>query len=258
MTISPRLREVAENSNAYLPLGPADMRIECARFILWCGREPSWNAVHRLRLREDEVEATVEEVRALLRARGRTKTEWEISPSAQPPDVLDRLTTLGLRPHDEPYIVPMVLVDEPPPAPPEISVRVAASREEYVAAQAAMHEAFDGSESAAEDRERYERAWADYDAARAETYVAWIGEEVVGAATGSYTDAGVALNAGSVVPHARGKGAYRALVRARWDEAVRRGTPALYTQAGPMSRPILARLGFVELGEIHVLLDEFG
>jgi GNAT superfamily N-acetyltransferase len=233
------------------------MRIECDRYILWCGPEAGWNAVQRVRLRPDEVEQTVEEVRALLRARGRSRTEWEISGSAEPRDLLKCLRALGFRPHDEPYIVPMVLVEEPPQGPPEIVVRVARSPDEYSAALAVMHEAFGGSPASAEERARFEDRWRDYVPTRAETYVAWIGDEVVGAATGSYTDAGVALNAGAVLAHVRGRGAYRALVRARWDEAVRRGTPALYTQAAPMSRPILKRLGFVEIGEIHVLMDEF-
>lgn len=50
--------------------------------------------------------------------------------------------------------------------------------------------------------------------------------------------------------------AYRALVAARWDEAVRRGTPALITQAGTMSKPILTRLGFEQVAEIRVYLDQ--
>ena len=36
------------------------------------------------------------------------------------------------------------------------------------------------------------------------------------------------------------------------------GTPILVTQAGPMSRPILAQLGFREVCEIRILLDAFG
>jgi hypothetical protein len=47
-------------------------------------------------------------------------------------------------------------------------------------------------------------------------------------------------------------------VRARWDLAVERGTPALVTQAGKMSRPILERLGFRTVCEGRVLLDESG
>jgi hypothetical protein len=53
----------------------------------------------------------------------------------------------------------------------------------------------------------------------------------------------------------RGRGIYRALVRARWDEAVRRGTPALVVQAGRMSKPILERLGFETVCEMHALVD---
>jgi hypothetical protein len=47
-------------------------------------------------------------------------------------------------------------------------------------------------------------------------------------------------------------------VAARWADAVERGTPALVTQAGAMSKPILERLGFRQVAEITILLDEFG
>jgi len=50
-------------------------------------------------------------------------------------------------------------------------------------------------------------------------------------------------------------GAYRALVRARWDDAVAPGQPALVVHAGAMSRPILERLGFQAVAELEVLLD---
>ena len=66
------------------------------------------------------------------------------------------------------------------------------------------------------------------------------------------------LNGGAVLPEARGRGAYRGLVSARWDDAVARGTPALVTQAGRMSAPILERLGFREVARIKILVDRFG
>jgi len=47
------------------------------------------------------------------------------------------------------------------------------------------------------------------------------------------------------------------VLRARWNDAVVRGTPALFTQAGAMSRAILERLGFERVGHVHMLLDEF-
>jgi GNAT superfamily N-acetyltransferase len=55
---------------------------------------------------------------------------------------------------------------------------------------------------------------------------------------------GLLLDGGATLPSARGRGAYRALVAARWDEAVARGTPALVVQAQETSRPILERCGF--------------
>ena len=36
------------------------------------------------------------------------------------------------------------------------------------------------------------------------------------------------------------------------------GRPLLITQSEPMSQPILLRLGFEVVGEIHVLVDRFG
>jgi len=60
---------------------------------------------------------------------------------------------------------------------------------------------------------------------------------------------------GGVLAEARGRGAYRALVRARWDDAVAARQPALVVHAGAMSRPILERLGFHAVAEQEVLLD---
>ena len=89
-------------------------------------------------------------------------------------------------------------------------------------------------------------------------HAVWLDGEVVAAETSAPTEHGLLLYRGATVPRARGHGAYRALIRARWDEAVARGTPALITQGGSMSRPILERLGFERVGEVHMLLDEFG
>ena len=54
---------------------------------------------------------------------------------------------------------------------------------------------------------------------------------------------------------ARGRGAYRALVAARWETAVELGTPALAIQAGAMSRPVLERCGFQALCSVLTLQD---
>lgn len=87
-------------------------------------------------------------------------------------------------------------------------------------------------------------------------YLALLDGEPVASGIASFTEAGALLFGGASLPEARGRGAYRALVRARWDEAVARGTPALVTHAGRMSQPILQRLGFEAISEITILLDE--
>ena len=91
----------------------------------------------------------------------------------------------------------------------------------------------------------------------ARTFVALIDGRIVAHGTSTYTEHGVTLNGGATAPDARGRGAYRALVSARWDDAVERGIPVLVTQAGAMSRPILERVGFVEVARIWILLDDF-
>jgi GNAT superfamily N-acetyltransferase len=55
---------------------------------------------------------------------------------------------------------------------------------------------------------------------------------------------------GSVHPEFRGQGLYRAMVEARAHEARQRNIAHLLVEAGPMSRPILERLGFRVLAEV--------
>jgi GNAT superfamily N-acetyltransferase len=59
------------------------------------------------------------------------------------------------------------------------------------------------------------------------------------------------LYSGGVVPDHRGRGAYRALIAARAEEARRRGYRYLTVDARETSRPILERLGFVPLATIR-------
>ena len=89
-------------------------------------------------------------------------------------------------------------------------------------------------------------------------HVASIDGEVVATGTSAPTEHGLLLFGGATLPAARGRGAYRAVLHARWQDAVANGTPALITQGGSMSRPILERLGFERVGEVHMLLDKFG
>jgi GNAT superfamily N-acetyltransferase len=89
-------------------------------------------------------------------------------------------------------------------------------------------------------------------------YLAYVDGEPVASADMIFLPFCGFLSGASTLPAFRGRGVFRALVRARWDEAVRRGTPALVVGAGRMSRPILERIGFRAVAEQHLLVDRSG
>ena len=245
------LLEAAENANTYTPLGPHDERIADDRFVLWMGRgdEPGWNVAQRFRLGENEVESVREEIHGILRARGRTACTWEVGSSATPDDLVERLLDLGLV-DDEPTAVAVGMVLTEPPAQPAagVEVRRAETPEEHLAAARIAAVAFGMPEPTG--------VRPEHDPNNV-VYLAYVDGRPVARASAAFGPHAVSLFGGSTLPEARGHGAYRALVAARWEDAVARGTPALVTQASPMSRPILARLGFREVCEIRILLDAF-
>jgi GNAT superfamily N-acetyltransferase len=250
------LRELAEYPNSYGPLGPQDERIETDRFTLCLGAGRRWNTVQRQRFRAHEVDDVLDEVRSMLRARGRDRTQWEIGSTAEPPDLVEQLLERGLVRDKEPYAVALLLTRKPPPGPPEIVARRVETFDEFAAAHGVQTEAFGlPEEELAEERAFLAQRWRDTPNLM---HAAWLHGEMVSAGTSAPTPHGLLLYGGATLERARGRGAYRALLRARWDEAVARETPALMTQAGAMSRPILERLGFEPVGHVHMLLDEFG
>jgi GNAT superfamily N-acetyltransferase len=250
------LRELAEYPNAYGPLGPSDERIETDRFTLCMGPGARWNTVQRQRFRAAVVDEVLEEVRSLLRARGRDRTQWEIGSKAEPPNLVELLLERGLIRDKEPYAVALALTEAPPSPLPGLVARRVETFEEYAAANAVQWEAFESSaEEVEEARTLLPRRWRDTVNLM---HAVWLDGQVVAAGTSAPTPHGLLLYGGATHPRARGRGAYRALIRARWDEAAAWGTPALITQGGSMSRPILERLGFERVGEVHILLDELG
>jgi len=249
------MREIAEYPNSFGPLGPGSERIETDRYTLCMGPGKTWNTVQRQHFGADEIDEVLEEVRALLRERGRPRTQWEVGSSAEPPDLVERLLERGLVPDKEPYAVALVLTHAPEPPPPEIVARRVETFEEYEAANAVQWEAFDMPAGEVEEsRVLLPKLWRETVNV---THAAWLDGEIVAAGTSAPTEHGLLLYGGATLPRARGRGAYRAVLQARWEEAERNGTPALITQGGSMSRPILERLGFERVGEIHILMDRF-
>jgi hypothetical protein len=247
------LREVAEYPNSFGPLGPSDERIDTARYTLCLGAGTTWNTVQRQRFPLEQLDEVLEEVREALRERGRTRTQWEVGSSA-PLGLVEALLERGLVPDKDPYAVALVLQREPPPARPGLTARRIETLEELEAAAAVQWEAFaTPPEEIAEARRLLPERFRESVHLR---HAVWLDGEIVCTGTASPTEHGLLLYGGATLPSARGRGAYRALVRARWDEAVALKTPALITQGGSMSRPILEHLGFKRVGEVHMLLDD--
>lgn len=255
------IRELAENPNVHqAPAAGRELVTDPAgRFAVYLstGSGPHSATVQRVRLDGGEVAVAVEEIRALLRERGREGAEWELGESCLPSDLVERLAAFGIVPdEDEPVATGMVLLAGAELAePPGVIARRITSVDELVSARRIQHEAFGGTA----DEVELAQAEADFagEGTAGSTFLAFVDGEPVAAGYASYTPLGLLLFGGATLPAARGRGAYRALVAARAREAVARETPVLVTHAGKMSRPILERLGFTPVARIDRLLDVF-
>ncbi len=206
-----------------------------------------------------DLAATVEAARAVARSHGKATLAWWLAPGDE--HLAGPLEALGLVNRDTPGLESvenaMALVEPPPPAPEGVDVRIVESWEDYRGASDVVREAF-GMPEVSEEllRERYADSLHPDNPGRG--FVALVAGRVVGSAYAAGGEAGVNLFGGCVLEEARGRGVYRALLRARWDFAVARGTPALTVQAGRMSMPICERAGFRYVGAARVFVDEVG
>jgi hypothetical protein len=259
---SPSAEEVARDAIGWLRTGPDVDRADLGDCIVVNRRLPHvWFAsATRLDLDPRHVAAAITRIRAWFGDRGRSEFVWMLGPDHAPRDLADRLVADGAR--RVPGVLTAMLLDhEPPPGPAEIEVRAVVTYEDFVLTQEITIAGFGFSdEEAAEERSAYARSWAHW---QTEPDRLWLlayreGRAIAEAGLAPTLAGPLVLSGGATLPDARGHGAYRALVRARWDEAVRRGTSALVVQASPMSRPILERSGFRAVGEITLLIDRSG
>lgn len=210
-----------------------------------------------------ELETVVEEVRDLLRREGRTRGVWFVPEAAEPLGLAERLRELGLEPHDEapfePRFASMALLEPPPAGPSDVDSHRARTLEEFAAGFRVTSAAFGvDAELAAAFDARSELLWPfQSEEGGAAAFVALVDGEVVGYGGAMFGAKAAFLSGSGTHPDHRGRGVYRSLVRARWDAAVARGTPALTVGAGAMSRPILERLGFSIVGWNDCLRDDF-
>lgn len=208
-----------------------------------------------------EVDARIAAVRKWFRDRGHDAFTWKLGSQTTPTDLEATLRAQGAHEDEaEPEHTAMVLDHEPPSAG-GVVVKIVESYDEFVASAEIQLVGLGGSFTDAERAALREQLPARYAAYRdhpvARRYLAFVDGKPVAIGSAAQTAAGVvALTGGATLPEARGRGAYRALVRARWDYAVLAGTPILVTQASGLSRPILEKLGFRAVGPVVELIDE--
>jgi GNAT superfamily N-acetyltransferase len=246
---------VAEDADAYLPPSAMAEREVRSDAVLLHGRDGgAWsNLASRIRFDEATVEPSVVATRRWFADRAVGEFRWLIGPSATPRGVAHLLLERGASPdEDEPELTAMVL-DGEPPAVPGVVVRPVTTFADYLQMEEVRDAVFGRRDI--DDDERRAR-WFQFETAGSLGYLAQVDGTPVSFGIMNRTEAGPMLLAGGVtLPEHRGRGAYRALVRARWDAAQRVGAPALVTQAQAASRPILERLGFRATGVIKVLVD---
>lgn len=253
--MDPDLLGPAEEPGLWTPPGPATRIVDGAGFTLVARHERA--TVERIRLGAGEVAGAVHRARSLARAFGVEEVVWWAGELSEPADLVARLRDRGLEPFaEEPLLLTLTTDHEPPPAEGVEVIRVD-DLETFRTALEVDSEAWGIPETARARRRLTAAATWEHERAsgRIDVHLAVIDGRPAGFSRLVALPAAGILMGGAVLPWARGRGAYRALVRARWDASAARGVPRLLTSAGAMSAPILRGLGFEPIGEVHLLHD---
>jgi GNAT superfamily N-acetyltransferase len=248
--VEPTVAELAEDPAVHLLPRPGFELIDRGGFVFEATRYRA--SVQRLRVRD--VDAAVAWVRAECARRQVGRCEWWVGWSATPADLAQQLTGLGFVPDDEEATLTGMSIDREPPAATHVEVRRVETIEEQLDALEVDWEVWNlpEAERVLRRAHEHERFAAN---ANVHHFAAYEEERPVGFGRAIDMDHGVSLMGGAVLPAARGRGVYRALVHARWEHSVARGTPLLVVQAGHMSAPLLNGLGFERHGKLALYVD---
>jgi GNAT superfamily N-acetyltransferase len=262
-TVGVTLQELAEEPDHHLNQIPAASRRHFApRFTILFSPSPSQSSTSRIRATADDLDDTIAEVRRVVRGAGFTRNVWHVGPSCRPEGLAARLVERGFvpatRPPYEPTATAMVLAKAPAHAAANAGIEVRPCRnvDEYREAIRIAMEAFNETpEDAAGWYEAVPALWAAHDGVSRYTHLAFLDGRAVGFGFAAVAGRGVLLGGSGVLESARGRGVYRALVAARWDEAKRLGHEGLIIHAGAMSQPILEHCGFEPVCAMDILED---
>jgi ribosomal protein S18 acetylase RimI-like enzyme len=174
--------------------------------------------------------------------------EWKHYSYDQPPDLPDRLLAAGFAPQPAETLLVAEIADltlDVPP-PPGVELLAVGDEQDVEALVLAHDEVFGGDHSATG---RTLLAGLARQPSTAAAVVAWAGQTPIAGGRVEFhpgTDF-ASLWGGGTLPAWRGRGVFRSLVAHRATAASARGFRYLQVDASSDSRPILQRLGFVEL-----------
>ncbi len=238
--LSAELHEFARSPGAFLEPAPGVVVVEADTYFAAIVADGIYINVCRLRFAPEDAAEVLTEVRALAPA---AIGSWQTDSAAR----ADALVGAGARPPGAPldWEFTALATATPPPAVPGVDIRRIDDFGDYLVG---LEIALSAEQYTDDVRDRRRReAKAMYERRRSGPSMEWLASidgEPVAHARAYPGPRGLLLDGGATLPSARGRGAYRALVAARWEEAVARGTPALVVQAQDTSRPILERCGF--------------
>jgi len=258
MEIPEPVRRLAVHPFVELPRPPDVEQVGLGGAVLAINSWPGAQIVSIVDDGPSDVAAAVEAARAVARERGKNTLGWWVAPEYD--FVAPELEAAGLVNDDTPGFEAtenaMALLAPPAGGAVEgVEVRIGETWEDFSAASRVAEQVF-GLPPVPEEnlRERYETYRRPDNPGRG--FIALVDGSVVGTSFAAFSPAGVNLFGGSVLPEARERGVYGAMLQARWEAAGERGTPALTVQAGRMSRPILERRGFEFIAPVRVFVDE--
>ncbi|MFO8148695.1 MAG: hypothetical protein R6T93_00210 [Trueperaceae bacterium] len=230
---------------------PVGQRLErTARLVRHVGApgQPSWIVWHDLA--DADVDAVIADEIAYWTALGQ-KVEWKFHAHDLPTDLRQRLLAAGFEADEDEALMALDLRQAPAwvEADGGHDVRVVGPEgvDDVATVMAGVWP---------DEVDRFLARYRDHGAAATERTRFFVGYDGAAPVAAGWTEASgpvtpfLGLWGGSVLPSHRGRGHYRAVVAARARYARSRGYRFLTVDAGPMSRPILERLGFQRLTTI--------
>jgi hypothetical protein len=236
------LIDFAEAMGPFLDPAPGRLLRLREGYALSADLGQTWAQVERIRLGEDDLQAAIADVDSFMHETSTERASWWLTERSTPDE--DAFLAAGLRRDESDYLHAAMILTTAPPAVEGVEARRIETFEEFVESRRLALDAFANPHQRVPTEEELTAEWEQQ---VNPTFAAWLDGRMASVGRAIFTRAGGYLMGGSTATWARGRGAYRAVVRARWDETVRRGTPALAVGAGPMSRPILERLGFEQV-----------